>query len=131
MTSKTGTVAQAQLLWELLVKSKQQGNYTQAFIMTWVLKSPIAEVGKKIDQCNVILGFSRQESPATMKQITYIRDLRVEAGLRNGTDAPTIKNTSYEEADLMIKDLKEDIAYAAEVKAFNNVVDNFYTTEAV
>jgi hypothetical protein len=131
MSSNTGTIDQAQLLWDLMIKTNRQGNHTQAYTISWVMKQPMDLVGRKIDELNAELGFNRQSSPATMKQITYIRDLRVKAGLRNGTDAPTIKNTSYEEADLMIKDLKEDMAYAAQIKAFSDVVDNFYTTEAV
>jgi hypothetical protein len=120
MTSKTGTVAQAQLLWKLLVKNNNTKGFPEAVIMSKVLKTPMTEVGKWIDYENSLTGFNRQSSPATMAQITYIRDLRLKAGMRNGTDAPNIKNTTFEEADLMIKDLKEDIAYYAEIKALSS-----------
>jgi hypothetical protein len=132
MTNEFGTYKQAKLILKLkgeLRKPIPQGWTEQNFI-DHVMAIPQARVQEAISQLNAEKGFVPTLTPATTRQISWIWNLRSELGISNKVDAPTAKTLSWAAADQMIKELRTQVAAASQAKAFDALVDNFYTTEA-
>jgi hypothetical protein len=132
MTNEFGTYKQAKLILRLRGELRiplKPGKTEQDFIDA-VMSQPQDMAQRVISQLNEKKGFVPTLTPATTRQISWIWNLRSELGISNKVDAPTAKTLSWSAADQMIKDLRSQVAKASETKAFDALVDNFYTSEA-
>ncbi|WP_435092809.1 hypothetical protein [Clavibacter michiganensis] len=108
MGNQFGTIKQAHLLLALRGKARDPlpHRVTQDMFIEQVLKTPQKQVQAAIKRYNDAIGFIPTLSKATLTQVRYIWDLRAEVGMSNKVGAPTMKDLTFAEADLLIRELR-------------------------
>ncbi|UQB14586.1 hypothetical protein [Clavibacter nebraskensis] len=114
MSNEFGTLKQAKLLLFLKGKAREPlpNRMSPEEFIERAQKTPQSQIQEWITHYNDKLGWIPTVSPSTLTQIKYIWDLRAKLGKSNKVGAPTVKDLTYAEADLLIRELRAQVAAA-------------------